>query len=864
MPAALVLASAGDQGLKERSRSDGDFPYQVSSVVLASSLLSAFGGLIAACVTSGLKEAFRLCLDSSRLKRCCVPSALFAYASVLRFSALRFVGAEVLTIMEPTLSLALSALAAKALGRREFRQRQIIALLLALLGLLCFLALEVHDRTVGSSDCKTRTHINHQHHATVLPRQRRLFGWACVLASAFLGTCAGLAGERLLKEGGAPGGKGPSFVVLKTQLEVPALFAALASSVILEPLLKTPKSSCEEVTGHLGIFCGWNRWTVAVVLVTVLRSWLAAGIVKYLDNLSYSVSQVIAMLLTFLELELLFRHGEVAEDLTFSPMARVQQRLGTYVAMALVLVSITAFLLSPPTSGSHSCRVSRPPPSSRLTSGALSEPLLGWARPGQGGRHPTYWLPSVPSDRPLPPSSSDLPRWHWLQPLLVDAGRCCQERLRGCGRGGTKLLLLSVYVTADVGKMFLVRWANQDRSVEETFLPSSVILVQLLVSCFMALVITAAQVGSHGVVVAVHPISTLRCVPVAAFFFASKACTVAALGFVNAGTVKLSTQLILPCTAVLSVWMIADRQYSLEQWLSIFTICISTLAFNAIQIGAEASTAAEAPLSAEAEMRQKATAIGLSLCGVVVVANSVGSVVGERFLKGGSAMPLACLKAQLVQAELLVVLTVLAFFEGPRSGRGWFFGWDWRVLICALGWVPSTWMSTIITARFSTVVKNVVQCVSTLLTYFLALAGIGGQQANAPAATPAALIIVLSVVTLALQSKSVADDDAEYDLNAPKQEGRSLSSPPMNDPRFMVASAGRGMPVYISQRPSLRTGMLRRRRNRLRFPSGVDSILDITDMFDSSAPVSRATSGVDPGPTDMALDLEEWERSMTV
>lgn len=388
--------------------------------------------------------------------------------------------------------------------------------------------------------------------------------------------------------------------------------------------------------------------------------------------------------------------------------------------------------------------------------------------------------------------------------------------------------------------MFLVQWANNNRSVEDTFLPASLILVQLSVSCLMALGITAAQVGALGVRVAVHPFSVMRCVHLAAFFYASKACTVAALGLVDPGTVQLSAQLILPCTAVLSVWLIAGREYSREQWVSIITICLGTLAFHAIQLEAEGHGLSAGQAPEELVAARQAKVAGLSLCGAVVIANSVGSVVGERFLKAsGNTMPLASLKAQLVLAELFVVLLVLTFREGPRSGRGWFHGWDWRVLLCALGWVPSTWMSTIITARFSTVVKNIMQCVSTLLTYFIALVRpIDGGVPQAPAATPAALVVVLTVLTLALQSGK-GEEPQQFPSRAGLEAG----------------AFQRGRPRLHSAGPS---------SSRRHLPSsGMDSILDVAAKYQrqlDSAPVSRSPSAC----LLFAMGDSDFERTTTV
>jgi len=97
------------------------------------------------------------------------------------------------------------------------------------------------------------------------------------------------------------------------------------------------------------------------------------------------------------------------------------------------------------------------------------------------------------------------------------------------------------------------------------------------------------------------------------------------------------------------------------------------------------------------------------------------------------------------------VVLVLQGLEAPSKGGLWFAGWDWRVPVCALGWVPATWMSTLITARFSTVVKNLVQCLSTVVTYFLALMDPSHKTHSLPA-TAIAFVVMLSVTSFTLQS----------------------------------------------------------------------------------------------------------------
>jgi len=371
-------------------------------------------------------------------------------------------------------------------------------------------------------------------------------------------------------------------------------------------------------------------------------------------------------------------------------------------------------------------------------------------------------------DRPYRAASDMTVRpWHWRSLVAV-----CGKALSGeIQRRSMDVALLIAYVVADVGKLLMVGWANHGRSREESFNPSSLLLVQLSVSALIALGVSFASAGVSGIRIAMNFGRVLHCIPMAFLFYVSKVCTMTALGYVDAGTVKLSTELILPSTACLSVWMIPGCSYNRQQWISILTICMATLAFSAVQLEADVEdVAGRVDLTCAA--RHRAKIIGMSLCGAVVMANSIGSVVGERYLKRATDVPLACLKAQLNFAELLLVMFILMtpWSSGPHTKhpgaldmerRGTFAGWDARVLICALSWVPATWMSTIVTAKFSTVVKNVAQCVSTLVTYFVVLLDPTNSKRHSPSSTFLAFVIVLSVGTFSLQSKRMEPHPAD-------------------------------------------------------------------------------------------------------
>ncbi|CAK0804405.1 unnamed protein product [Prorocentrum cordatum] len=340
MLAVLVLVNANDQIFKELSRSQGRFPYQVSSVILVASFLSVAGGLAACCAVHGVRAGLQQCLQVEQLRRCCIPSVLFTYAVLLRFAAVRFLGAGVLNVTEPVFGLGLSAVAAQLLKGGALRLRQVWALLCALLGLLWFLTLRGPGGppaapalvpAAGAGCDGGRASAACAPHAPL--GSPLALGWLCMLGSAALGTAAGLAAERLLKQGG-PAGR-VSFLVRKTQLEVPAFFAALVSSLVLEPMVDAGAFQPVSVRPLSVLLRGWDRRTLLVLGAVLARSWLAAGIVKYLDTLRYSLTQVCGMLLTFFVLEAFASQGDL--------LGNLRRRPGAYSAVLVVAASIGAF-----------------------------------------------------------------------------------------------------------------------------------------------------------------------------------------------------------------------------------------------------------------------------------------------------------------------------------------------------------------------------------------------------------------------------------------------------------------------------------------------------------------------------------------
>jgi len=72
--------------------------------------------------------------------------------------------------------------------------------------------------------------------------------------------------------------------------------AGLFFCLVVQPLLQ---GSCPLL--ELGLFHGWNGWTILVLLLHTAKSWLATTTVLLLDNLTFTLTGNVSMILVYLE-----------------------------------------------------------------------------------------------------------------------------------------------------------------------------------------------------------------------------------------------------------------------------------------------------------------------------------------------------------------------------------------------------------------------------------------------------------------------------------------------------------------------------------------------------------------------------------
>jgi len=93
--------------------------------------------------------------------------------------------------------------------------------------------------------------------------------------------------------------------------------------------------------------------------------------------------------------------------------------------------------------------------------------------------------------------------------------------------------------------------------------------------------------------------------------------------------------------------------------------------------------------------------------------------------------------------------------------RGFWTGWDHRVLICAIVWIPAGWTATMLVKRCSNLLKTIAQATSSVLTYVFSvfpLTLVGPPLTPEPLSSPVVLLaIAVMFAALTFNSPSAAD-----------------------------------------------------------------------------------------------------------
>lgn len=664
-------------------------------VIGAKNVLSiSFGMTLAAC-RDGI-PGLRQCCDMHKALRVMPVAGCFCAAQILALHALKSFDAGSLKVIAQV-NLPLTALLSWLVLGRRYSGRQWLAMLLLLVATTAFLQVRMlfYFEPPHSDDAQPRP-----------PAPDKAIGMLLFLTGVALSCLASIFAERFLKKR-----YDIPFYIQKTNLMIGELILA---GVMFQLSVRSERSGDDT--------CSWEQiWAwrqLPVALVWFIHGWMAGLLVKRCSALVKNISHIISALVTYF-LPLLFS-GEERQH--FWPCT---------LSALLVLIAVLVFATVPPP----------PPERSRKTS------MHSRSRSGQ--------------QKEIHRANSEVVITQYLQQHLEEQGRRRLERQAAASTGSDEpkdgrvqsasrlsrplavvptspsqsiTLLVLCFILLDATKPLLVTWATARKPPGERFILGSFVLVQTSLSLMVGLTMAAApSISLRPVRLSLHPewcLRVRRCVepaavlqqlPISGCLCLSKFLLVMALGRLDAGTVRVFGQASLPLVGV-SSHLFFSKKYTAQQWCSLVAISIALITFYYVK----------AEVNQKAAPSERPHNPALEMFGVLFILGSIGfnclgALLVEKFLKGNHNQ-LHVQKSQLLSGEvvvnigLLIVVPLLQSTPELRAAhspwaRGFFAGWDGRVLLCAIVWIPSGWTTTMIVKRCSNLLKTIAQSASSVLTY---------------------------------------------------------------------------------------------------------------------------------------------------
>lgn len=314
--ATFVLISANDPLIKAASKVEingkRQFAYSPSSVILVSCILTVMLGNGISFFHDGWSGVAR-CWDRTLILKMSPPAALFTVCAVLKFTALRYLPADIAILLDQS-SLVVMAIMISYFMKTSYSPAQWTSLLLITISMLQYMALRDADRRNTEVNLPTEMSSN------------LLLGLGLMSIEVVFSVISALLAEKLLKEVDA------WFWEQKARMELSGSIVAACSCYIVGPLLFHDTTVIEK-----GLFYGWDRMTLVVLLLTLSKVWLSSLIAKTLNSLVKQIGSCAAVLLVYFEM-LILPPPFSSESVEFDYNA--------FVALIVVAASILSFVTS--------------------------------------------------------------------------------------------------------------------------------------------------------------------------------------------------------------------------------------------------------------------------------------------------------------------------------------------------------------------------------------------------------------------------------------------------------------------------------------------------------------------------------------
>lgn len=659
-------------------------------VIGSKNALSICCGMALAMARDGM-PGLKKCLDARRAFRVLPIAGAFCLAQMFSLQALRTFDAGSLKVMAQV-NLPITALLSWAVLRRSYSCKQWLSIALLLVSTMAFLRVRMlfferpRYSDDGGEDATT---------------PNKVMGMLYFLLGIGTSCAASIFAERFLKARYEV-----PFYIQKTNLMFGELLSAGISFWVATGLAAHTSNGADEV-------CSWKRAEVLqqlpVILVWLVHGWMAGLLVKRCSALVKNVSHILSALATYFS-PLIYSSGAVhLWPVTLSAL--------------LVLVAVLVFAAAPVPAGEKKKKPSSPSKPLPKIHRATSESSLSTIK-------------VLGKTREVSISSEMQVSKHIGQREMQLAASAHLPSGATAARQSsvhTVWFLVLCFILLDAVKPLLINWAHHAHG-RDSFIQGTFVLIQTAISLVVGLCIAVRpSLSLCPMRVGFHPLwqsriqrclnlrAVSRQMPVSLCLCLSKLMLVHALTRLDAGTVRVFGQAGLPLLGI-STALFFRRRYSLQQWCSLVAISLALVTFYYVKEEVHLQAIAKS-----SQTSRKIELVGILLILGSICFNSLGALLVEKFLKTSSGR-LHEQKVQLLVGQIL--LNTVIVFLGPffvldpeiRKAhsiwhRGFFVGWDTRVFICALVWIPAGWTATMLVKRCSNLLKTVAQCTSSVLTY---------------------------------------------------------------------------------------------------------------------------------------------------
>ncbi|CAE6927550.1 unnamed protein product [Symbiodinium sp. CCMP2592] len=295
-----------------------------------------------------------------------------------------------------------------------------------------------------------------------------------------------------------------------------------------------------------------------------------------------------------------------------------------------------------------------------------------------------------------------------------------------------KWLFLLLFGLVDIGQAFVIDWAEGRTSqggVGKRYVRQSVLVIEPFLAIIVGLAVQGSSGGFDAVWECLDRHKFLEFIPVCLFFGVGMSMKMRAVGYFNAGTIKIFGQLRLPLVALVSTYLLS-RHYSREQWQAITAVAVSCFFFMWCK---------EQQGRRTKDSNDQLDVRGLLLLAGWILLNVLGGVFAERAYKSGDK-PFFSKKVSEDFGYLLLNFAMLFVmpcfdaeenvFDRQRRPGCLFDSWDRRTVAIVVMLMLDATASNWLLQEFSALTKSIMKAFCVAIIYFMSLTYAADKQSS--------------------------------------------------------------------------------------------------------------------------------------